>query len=166
MFASDFQRKLKKLNKHLQIKCNENPNFPAGLYYNSGPDLVHICGVDRNEIPEYTVWDKQFILKCGWRRVLNILVKNEIVDRNRVREVFGTDLSYGHRPKRLRWEDPIDRALREARDIGKAKAQSKSRIELPDKQDGKPINYMELDDLLSISRMRKREENYDRKRDC
>jgi hypothetical protein len=154
MLAGDFYKKLKKLNRHFVIICNENPKFPAGLYYQTDWEQVHICGVDRNYLPEYTQWSGRFIEKGGWRRVLKLLLGKGLVDRRSVYKVFGVDMSYGHRPASHRWEDPIEKALKEARAIAKEKAQRKSKTELADTQNGRPVHYFELDDLLQIHKMR------------
>ena len=140
MLAGDFERNLRKLNPNFRIYCGDNPSRPAGLYYKNGGDLVHICGVDRNDIPEYTVWNGPFILLGGWRRVLKILVGKNLVSKYQVAKIFGVHLEYGNRPKQPRWTDPIKEALKEAYRQGSKKAEG----------------YIELDDMLQIHRMKER----------
>ena len=156
MLAGDFARKLKKLNKHLEIIPNDNPAFPAGLFYVSDNDRIHICGVDKNELPLHPRHEGRFMVKGGYLRPLKILVSKQLVDRHAVYRVFGLDLAYNRRPARHRWVDPIEEALKEARALGKEKAQRKAKDELADVEDGKKVNYMELDDLLQIARMRRK----------
>ena len=159
MLSGDFERRIKQLNKRFSIVCNENPKFPAALYYVMDQDRVHICGVDMSYLPEFTVWDGRLVAKGGWRRVLKILVGKGLVDRRSVLKVFGVDMSYGWRPKQPRWEDPIEKALKEARHQAKLRAQKKSAKELEDTKDGREVHYYDVDDLVQIHRMRNKGRN-------
>ena len=138
MLSGTFAGKLRQLDPHFRVYCHSNPNLPAGLYYEDGKDLVHICGVDRSEVPEFTIWNGPFILKSGWRRTLKILVGKQLVTKYKVAKVFGVHLEYGDRPKQPRWVNPIQEALKEAYKQGAKKSPG----------------YIELDDLLQIHRQK------------
>ena len=93
MLSGDFERKLKKLNPRLKIFCGDDRYKPAGLYYVVGNEYVQICGVDKNYIPEYTIWDdKGHIIKAGWRRAISQLLQRHLVNREKVMKVFNTRL--------------------------------------------------------------------------
>jgi len=93
MFASDFQRKLRTLNRNLRIYCGDDGK-PAGLYLQLDSELVHICGVDRNELDRFTHHDViGHIVHSGWLRVVKILVAQKLVDKRLAQRVFRTDLN-------------------------------------------------------------------------
>lgn len=93
MFSGDFLRKLKKLNKNLTVMCGNDDTKPAGLYLMFYGEPIHICGVDRNFVPEFPTHDvKGHIIKGGWRRVLNILVGKRLIDKYEAQNVFKTQI--------------------------------------------------------------------------
>lgn len=115
MLAGDFQHKLKKLNKNLQIISGDE-KYPAGLYLMFYGEPVHICGVDRNIIPERTISDgKGHIVKSGWIRVLKILIAKQFIDPNKASSLFGIgrdELYKGYRHIEIA-KDPTYQALEE-----------------------------------------------------
>jgi hypothetical protein len=149
MLSCDFHRKIRKLNPHFRIISNERPDFPAGLYYvdaRTGP--MQVCGVDKNYIPEHTIWNKQFIAKGGWRRTLNIIHHKGLAPKRLIEKVFSTHLDVRKREARGKWVDPIQDALNQAVEHGEQVARRKFGVE--------NSGHVELDDLLQIHRMRKR----------
>ena len=94
MLSGDFLRKLKKLNKNLAVFCGYDDSAkPAGLYLMYYGEPIHICGVDRNYLPEFPIHDaKGHIIKGGWRRVLNILVAKRLIDKYEAQKVFRTEI--------------------------------------------------------------------------
>lgn len=97
MFAGDFLRNLKKLNKNLTVFSSDE-RYPAGLYLMFYGEPVHICGVDRNHVPEFTVTDsKGHIVKSGWRRVLSILISKGLIDKFKAQRTFHTELKKANR---------------------------------------------------------------------
>lgn len=93
MFASDFQHKLRKLNKKLRIYCGDDDSKPAGIYYVESGEYEPVCGIDKHWLPEWPMRDeKGHILKGGWRRPLKILIGMKLVDRRQAERVFGTQI--------------------------------------------------------------------------
>lgn len=94
MLSGDFARKLRCLNPRLKVWCGDDNSKPAGLYYVVGDEYVSICGVDKNYIPEYTIWDnKGHIIKSGWRRTISQLLQRHLVSKKDVMRVFNTRLN-------------------------------------------------------------------------
>lgn len=90
MFASDFQSKLQKLNPRLRIFCGDSPTRPAGLYIIQGNEYTDLCGVDKNWIGEWPIYDRYGkMLKGGWRRVIKLLSDKKLIDRQRSHKYFG-----------------------------------------------------------------------------
>lgn len=100
MLSGEFERKLRKVNGQLRIFCGDDNTKPAGIfrYKRSYMDDMaaaydHICGVDKNEVPEYCfVAEDGRILKSGWRRVLRILISQRLIRRRDAERVFGVSL--------------------------------------------------------------------------
>lgn len=113
MFPGDFQAKLRKLNKNLFILCGNDDSKPAGLYLKFYDEPIHICGVDRNDIPEFTISDsKGHIIKAGWRRTLNILISKRLIDKKEAQNLFRTELKRGVKHIEIE-QDPTYRAMAE-----------------------------------------------------
>ena len=149
-----FYRKLKRLNRKLHVCCLDGPRA-AGLEILEGDEMVPICAVDKNAVPEHTEYDKVtgFRMRSGWRRVLRILIQRRLVDRRRAERLFNTHLGYASFTKFQMEEDPITRALKEARLNGEREAIKKY---------GKPVkDYMRWQDLVDIHRMRKPKGEHD-----
>jgi hypothetical protein len=138
MYASDFQQKLKQLNPRLGIYCGDNDAKPAGLYIVAGNEYVDICGVDKNELPEKTIFDAHgHIVKAGWRRPLLILLQRKLIDRRKAEKLFRTHFLTGEIATVPRITDPILKAIREAEE----RAHSKT-----------GVKGMLRDDVMDISR--------------
>jgi len=138
MLASDFQAKLRKLNKNLRIFCGDNDSRLAGLYHVVGGEYKDIIGVDKNYLPEWPVMDEQGrILKGGWRRVVRLLIEQGLIDRRRAEAVFGTQIIGTRRPPIVGpYKDPIQAAIEESQTRGFMKT-------------GKPA--MAKDDLMDLA---------------
>lgn len=148
MFFGNFEQNLRKLNKRLKVfKTHDSSKGPWGLYLISpyGGSIEHICGVSSSNgfIYELTErrWDG-YILRQGWRRVLQILIKKNIVTKADAQKVFRTSFD-GNRGRGLNIQkDPLTRALAEAKERGLAKTGME--------------NYVDLDDLVDIHRWREK----------
>ncbi len=153
MMASDFQRKLKKLNKRLFIYCGDDKTRPAGLHirYESGV-VEMICSVDKSWLPEYIMQDPETgeIIKGGWRRVLRILAAKNLIDRKHADRVFGKHIIW----RTLGTPDPIgtaiERARIEAAKRGLAESERIGGVADPD--------YRNFDDMVDIAKMSKKYE--------
>jgi hypothetical protein len=57
MHVKDFERKLKRLNRHLYVYFGPDSSKPAGILYAaptySGVDYQSVCGIDKGWIPEH-----------------------------------------------------------------------------------------------------------------
>lgn len=148
MIYGTFKQKLKKLNPNLRIFENcAATERPWGVYLvkHQGMELEHVCGVNpiAGMIYELTErrWDG-YILRQGWRRVLKVLIAKKMVDKRQAEKVFSTSFE-GNRGKGLVIEkDPLTRAMAEAKERGR----NKTGVE----------NYVEVDDLVDIHRMREK----------
>lgn len=93
MLSGEFARKLRALNRELRIWCADNDHLPAGLFRVQHGEYEQICSVDKQWVPEHTMFDAQgFIKKSGWRRVLGILIRQRLVDRRHAERLFGAHL--------------------------------------------------------------------------
>jgi len=95
VLPGDFERNLKILNKSLRIFAGSDNSKAAGLFTVIDGEYVQICGVDKNTVPEYPIYDKYgHILKSGWKRVLNILIKMKYINKFKALSVFKTGSLY------------------------------------------------------------------------
>jgi len=91
MLSCDFATKICQLNRKLRIACGNNSSRPAGLYIIINGEEVNICGIDKNFIPEYIIYDKiGHIVKSGWRRPIQILIGLKLVNKNKAESLFKT----------------------------------------------------------------------------
>lgn len=100
MLSGTFAQKLRKLNKDVRIFCGDDSNRAAGLFIVL-PDgeYQEVCGVDKNQVPEWTVYDEGGrIVKAGWRRTLKVLIGRKLIDRKKAEKLFSADLSYRQNP--------------------------------------------------------------------
>ena len=148
MLYGTFKQKLKKLNPQLRIFQNCDPyERPWGIYLvkNQGMELEHICGINPKAGMIYELTERRwdgYILRQGWRRILEILVKKHIIDKKKAESEFSTSFE-GNRGKGFTVGiDPLTRAMNEA----KAHGLQKTGVE----------NYVEIDDLIDIHRMREK----------
>lgn len=101
MAPGQVERNLKKLNKRVRIFCGNDDSHPAGVFIVSPyGEYTEICGIDKNDVPEFTTWNEQgFIIKSGYRRVLKILVGKGLVHRKEAEKLFRTHLWGTRAPK-------------------------------------------------------------------
>lgn len=148
MLYCTFKQKLKKLNPRLRIFENcPATERPWGIYLvrKQGMEIKHICGINpiAGMVYEHTErrWDG-YILRQGWRRVLNMLIANKLVDKKKAAYEFGTSFDGNRGNGFVVEKDPLTKAMDEAKARGLAKT-----------GDDK---YVELDDLIDIHRMREK----------
>lgn len=148
MLYCTFYQKIRKLNPRLRIYGDDlAPTRPWGLYEVGkwGEKLTHICGISNSGGMVYELTERRwdgYILRQGWRRVLKMLVKRNLVDPKKAASEFGTSFE-GNRGRGVHIEtDPLTRAMTEA----KARGLGKTGIE----------NYVEVDDLVDIHRWREK----------
>jgi len=96
MLSGDFERKLRKVNPHIRIFCSDSDYTPAGIFtVLPNGEYQSICGVDKNMLPEHTIYNPDgSILKSGYRRALKILINRGYIDRRKAERVFSTHLEY------------------------------------------------------------------------
>lgn len=148
MLYGTFKQKLKKLNPHLRVFENcPATDRPWGIYLvkKQGMELEHICGINPIAGMVYELTERRwdgYILRQGWRRVLNILIRKNIIDKKKAAQEFSTSFE-GNRGKGLTVQkDPITQAMEEAR----ARGLEKTGVQ----------NYVEVDDLVDIHRWREK----------
>lgn len=114
MLAGSFQRKVRQLNPQLHFIASSDVTKPIGLYRITDNNIEHICGVDRNDVPEFAIHDKKgHIIKAGWRRTLMVLLRRKLISRNKAEILFSTVLD-GRKLGYKIEESDVDRALRQA----------------------------------------------------
>lgn len=146
MIYDTFKQKLRKLNPRLKIfETHEAEKGPWGLYELSpmGTSIEHICGVSvRNGIIYENTerrWDG-YILRQGWRRIIKILISKKLVDRHKAAKVFSTSFDGNRGNGFVMQKDPLTKAWNEAKARGFQKTGDS--------------NFVELDDMIDIHRMR------------
>lgn len=113
MLSGDFARNLRILNRNLRVYCGNDDSKPAGLYQVIDGEYRSICGVDKNYLPEFTIWDKKgHIIKSGWRRILDILILSKLVNRKQAMKVFRTYFEHPN-TKCVIEEDPIRKEIKQ-----------------------------------------------------
>lgn len=111
MLAGTFQQKIRSLNKNLVFMAVENKDKPVALYYKENNDLRHICGTDRDDVPEFSLCDRKgHILKSGWRRTVELLIGQGLVSRYRAQKLFGAVFDKRHGEFVID-PDPIQKAI-------------------------------------------------------
>ena len=99
MLSGVFAAKIRKLNPKIKIFCGDNPKTPATLYIvvrNEEGVLEdeQICGIDKNALPEFPIQNKiGRMLKGGWRRAVNMLIRRGLADKQKAEQVFGTEFN-------------------------------------------------------------------------
>lgn len=142
MLVGSFQRKVRQLNHQLHFIAASDQSKPIALYRITDNNIEHICGTDRNDVPELSIYDsKGHIIKAGWRRTLMILLKKKLISKNKAEVLFSTVLD-GRKRGYVIEESPIDRALRQAT------------IQLEDGID------MKKDDMFDIAAMIRKERDH------
>jgi hypothetical protein len=114
MMSGDFQLKLRRCNRRLRIHCGDNPNRAAAVYDPADPEVA-LVGIDKNLIPEFPIYDeKGRMVKGGWRRAIEALIKTGWLNKQRAEKVFGTEFN-SQGPKPVAVEDQIMKAVDEVR---------------------------------------------------
>lgn len=114
MIPGIFNKYLNKLNSHLRIFSNGER---AGIYYTDGIQIPeHICGIDIQDIPEFSIYDsKGHILKAGWRRTIQILISKNLINKYKAEKIFSTSFSsYYNTPYKIE-KSSIDKAVQECK---------------------------------------------------
>lgn len=97
LLSGEFIRKLQKCNPSFRVFCHGKSTRAAGLWKTDdvlGDDVDIICGIDKNFVPEHLYYDEgQHIVKRGWRKTLDILIKMKHIRRGIAERVFETHLS-------------------------------------------------------------------------
>lgn len=117
MLSGEFQRKLRSCTTKLHIFCGDNDLRAAGIYkVNRIGEYEEVCGIDKNFVPELmTQRQDGLILKGGWRRAINILIRAKLVDQRIAERVFNTRFDF--KPRRIIVEyetDKIKHAIEKA----------------------------------------------------
>lgn len=95
MHPGDFARNLRILNRNLRIFCGNDDTKPASIYYVKNGEEETVCGIDKNYVPEWIIWNEDgSIAKGGWRRALKILIDKKLINRSKAEKLFRADLSY------------------------------------------------------------------------
>lgn len=148
MLIGSFQSNVKRLNKNIRFLASGS-NKPISLCLVKGDEIEHICGTDRNETPEFPIYDKQgHIVKSGWRRVLMILLQKKLISKPKAEILFSTVLD-GRRKAFVIEESSVDRALKQAA--------------IPYDDGGLD---MKKDDLMDIAAMIRQERDKERTHAC
>ena len=117
MLAGEFQRNLRRCTTKLRIFCGDNNERPAGIYkVNHLGEYEEVCGIDKNYVPELTTQREDgLILKGGWRRAMNILIKAKLVEKRIAEKVFNTRFDFKPRKVIIEYEsDKIKHAIEKA----------------------------------------------------
>jgi hypothetical protein len=89
MMSGDFARILRRLNPKLKIACGDRKDRLAGLYTVERGECVPICGVDKNYVSAYTVFDNGgHVIHSGYRRVVWILLGHGYTTRRLVQSIW------------------------------------------------------------------------------
>lgn len=113
MMSGEFERNLRKLNHNLRIFCGDDDNKPAGIHILTHDGWEQLMGCDKSWVSERAEFDIYgHMLRSGWRRVLQWLIKNDYVDRRHAERVFHAHLPYAKKiavPTRELKHDLIDK---------------------------------------------------------
>lgn len=143
MTLGKFDRKVRELsNNRIKVFYGYNDDKPASLYMIYADEEITICGIDKNEVPERTIYDEQgHIVKGGWRRAIKILIGAKLVDKFKAQRIFKTSFDYKEINAMYAITNSISRALQEAEN---RKINGKYRV----------------DDIMDISKMIRKEKTH------
>lgn len=148
MLYCTFYNKLRRLNPRIRVYGDDTaPARPWGIYVvdRDGLGQQHLCGINPIGGMVYELTERRwdgYILRQGWRRVLNILVSKNVIDEKRAEREFGTAIRERTKRGLVIEDDPLTRATAEA----KARGFAKTGVE----------GYMDTDDIISIHRWREK----------
>lgn len=112
MLSGTFQSKLRSLNRNLRIYCGNDDTKPAGIFRVIRGEYTEICGIDKNYVPERSIFAKNGThIKGGWRRALRLLIKQGLVNRASAEKEFSTTLHYPTPRKKVKRNIPLGRRL-------------------------------------------------------
>jgi hypothetical protein len=95
MLSGEFERKLRRLNSNIRIFCGDDSSKAAGIYTVESGEYKSICGIDKNELPEYTIYALDgSIVKSGFRRAIKVLINQGYIDRFEAEKEFGLKFEY------------------------------------------------------------------------
>lgn len=117
MLSGEFQRKLRSCSNKLRVFCGDNDVRPAGIYkVNYLGEYEEVCGIDKNFVPELTTQREDgLILKGGWRRAINILIRAKLIETRIAERVFSTRFDLKPRKVVIQYEsDKIKHAIEKA----------------------------------------------------
>jgi hypothetical protein len=82
--------KLRRLNSRLRVcQFNDSKHLPGIYYVDEREGIVDVCATDKEWVPALPTFDSRgFLIKSGYRRVVNTLLQLKLTTRDRVREVF------------------------------------------------------------------------------
>lgn len=114
MLSGTFQKYIKRLNPELKIACGNDNTKPAGLFLYKFGEEINICGIDKNFIPEHSIFDDYgHMIKSGWRRPITILISLKLVNRKQAENLFSTKFDKLER-KHFSIISAINKALNDA----------------------------------------------------
>lgn len=119
MLSGDFYKKLKQLNPNLRVWADPNKTDTlAGVYYvDPFKGYTDLMGIDKNYIPEYTIYDnKGYIIKGGWSRVVWLLYRSRLTTRDKVKKVFPS--FFERRIMNTAPQIEVDRTQKRLEDLG------------------------------------------------
>ena len=154
MTLSEFERKLKKLNRNVSIYSTADATRPAGVWIRvatyEGGEYEELCGIEKFNLKEFPTYSKHGkMLTGGWHRVLYLLCAKGYVSRLESCKYFGA--WYTHRePFQVFEKSTIDQAV----DYLYSHPVKTKRIEDP-LNDGQFIEVpvFDKDDTIDIGRM-------------
>ncbi len=118
MMASDFQRKIQKLNGKLRINSFGDDTRPAALWIYKDGEVIDVCGVDKNwiqEFPTYNQYGK--MIKGGWNRILRVLISMKLIEKHKSFNIFGRWDLHREVPQTFNLK-PVDAAIAQIQAIG------------------------------------------------
>lgn len=157
MLASDFQKKIKRLNPRLRIYCGDNPDRPAGLYIVRNGEYEELCGVDKNYINEWPTYDKYGkMIRGGWHRVLQLLIGKKLISREYSYKLFG-NWSLHREPVFTAEQRDVDRAISQLQKSPVAYRTVQNPL-VDDKEDLITVPVYDNDDVYDIGQMVKKDQ--------
>lgn len=113
MLPGEFERKLKKCNSNIKIIPPPDLHTrPAGMYLVNKDGLEHLGGTDCLELPDREYVDSVgHIIKRGWRKTVEILIRQGVIKKGIAEKVFCARLGIGY------LKPPIEIKSKETKDI-------------------------------------------------
>lgn len=82
--------KLRRLNPRLRVCQFEVSRHLPGIYYvDEREGIVDICATDKEWVPALPLFNERGqMVKCGYRRVIFVLLQHKLTTREKVRKIF------------------------------------------------------------------------------